>query len=125
MRMLRALDEFEIDGPPTLLGFHSALLSHPCFIAGETCHGIVESEEIALRAGELTREATQVAVVVERARPPARDGGRGRRAPLRRDGARARAALGGAGAPPARARAHQARRRRQRGGRQPDGRARC
>ena len=56
MRMLRALDEFEIGGPPTLLGFHRALLSHPCFIAGETCHGIVESEELAQRAAELTRE---------------------------------------------------------------------
>ena len=48
-RMLRALDEFEIGGPPTLLGFHRALLSHPCFIAGETCHGVVESEELAAR----------------------------------------------------------------------------
>jgi acetyl-CoA/propionyl-CoA carboxylase, biotin carboxylase, biotin carboxyl carrier protein len=61
MRMLRALDEFELAGTPTLLGFHKALLSHPCFIAGETCHGIVESEEIAARAGELTREAPQAA----------------------------------------------------------------
>jgi acetyl-CoA/propionyl-CoA carboxylase biotin carboxyl carrier protein len=60
MRMLRALDEFELAGTPTLLGFHRALLSHPCFIAGETCHGIVESEAIAVRAGELTREAPQV-----------------------------------------------------------------
>ena len=59
MRMLRALDEFEIGGPPTLLGFHRALLSHPCFIAGETCHGVVESEELAIRAQELTREASQ------------------------------------------------------------------
>ena len=39
MRMLRALDEFEIAGLPTLLGFHRALLSHPCFVAGETCDG--------------------------------------------------------------------------------------
>src|SRR5437764_12322956 len=31
-RMLRALDEFEIDGVKTLLGFHKALLTHPCFI---------------------------------------------------------------------------------------------
>ena len=29
MRMLRALDEFEIGGLPTLLGFHRALLAHP------------------------------------------------------------------------------------------------
>ena len=43
-RMLRALDEFVIEGPPTLLGFHKALLSHPCFVEGATCHGIVESE---------------------------------------------------------------------------------
>ena len=47
MRMLRALDEFELAGPPTLLGFHRALLSHPCFIAGATCDGVVESEELA------------------------------------------------------------------------------
>ncbi len=38
-RMLRALDEFWIEGPQTLIGFHKALLSHPCFIAGETCLG--------------------------------------------------------------------------------------
>jgi acetyl-CoA/propionyl-CoA carboxylase biotin carboxyl carrier protein len=56
MRMLRALDEFEIGGLPTLLGFHRALLSHPCFIAGETCHGVVESEELAAEAAALTRE---------------------------------------------------------------------
>ena len=54
-RMLRALEEFVIDGPPTLLGFHRALLEHPCFVAGETCHGIVASDEIAQRADELTK----------------------------------------------------------------------
>ena len=52
-RMLRALDEFWIEGPKTLLGFHKALLSHDCFIAGETCHGLVESEELAALASEL------------------------------------------------------------------------
>jgi acetyl-CoA/propionyl-CoA carboxylase biotin carboxyl carrier protein len=52
-RMLRALGEFEIVGVKTLIGFHKALLSHPCFVAGETCHGVVESEELAARAGEL------------------------------------------------------------------------
>jgi acetyl-CoA/propionyl-CoA carboxylase biotin carboxyl carrier protein len=51
-RMLRALDEFWIEGPQTLVGFHKALLSHPCFIAGETCHGIVESEELAAQSTE-------------------------------------------------------------------------
>ena len=72
MRMLRALDEFEIGGPPTLLGFHRALLSHPCFIAGETCHGVVESEELAARAQELTREPSQAAASADgRLRPRA------------------------------------------------------
>src|SRR5213083_601793 len=46
-RMVRALEEFEIGGITTLLGFHRALLGHPCFVAGETCQGIVESEELA------------------------------------------------------------------------------
>jgi acetyl-CoA/propionyl-CoA/long-chain acyl-CoA carboxylase, biotin carboxylase, biotin carboxyl carrier protein len=52
-RMLRALDEFWIEGPKTLVGFHKALLSHECFVAGETCHGLVESDELAARAEEL------------------------------------------------------------------------
>jgi acetyl-CoA/propionyl-CoA carboxylase biotin carboxyl carrier protein len=52
-RMLRALDEFVIAGPKTLIGFHKALLRHDCFIRGETCHGLVESEELAARAAEL------------------------------------------------------------------------
>jgi acetyl-CoA/propionyl-CoA carboxylase biotin carboxyl carrier protein len=51
--MLRALDEFWIEGPTTLIGFHKALLEHPCFVGGETCHGVVESEELAARAAEL------------------------------------------------------------------------
>jgi acetyl-CoA/propionyl-CoA carboxylase biotin carboxyl carrier protein len=52
-RMLRALAEYEIEGVTTLVGFHRALLSHPCFVDGETCHGLVESELIARRAAEL------------------------------------------------------------------------
>jgi len=57
-RMLRALDEFVVDGVASLLGFHRALLSHPCFVDGGTCHGIVESERTAARAAELTPAAT-------------------------------------------------------------------
>jgi acetyl-CoA/propionyl-CoA carboxylase, biotin carboxylase, biotin carboxyl carrier protein len=41
-RMLRALDEYVIEGVTTLVGFHRALLEHPCFVAGETCFGLVE-----------------------------------------------------------------------------------
>jgi acetyl-CoA/propionyl-CoA carboxylase biotin carboxyl carrier protein len=52
-RMLRALEEYVIEGVPTLIGFHRALLSHPCFVAGETCDGIVESELLAQQAAEL------------------------------------------------------------------------
>ncbi len=70
-RMLRALGEFEIGGVKTLIGFHKALLSHPCFVAGETCHGIVESELLAARAAELTIEpepdAGATAATVDRA----------------------------------------------------------
>ena len=61
-RMLRALDEYEIGGIKTLLGFHKALLEHPCFVAGETCHGVVESEELAERAEQLSHSTTKVAV---------------------------------------------------------------
>jgi acetyl-CoA/propionyl-CoA carboxylase biotin carboxyl carrier protein len=53
-RMLRALGEYRVGGVKTLIGFHKALLSHPCFRAGETCHGIVESAELAAQAEELT-----------------------------------------------------------------------
>jgi len=52
-RMLRALDEFLIEGPKTLIGFHKALLSHECFVRGATCHGVVESEELAALASEM------------------------------------------------------------------------
>jgi acetyl-CoA/propionyl-CoA carboxylase biotin carboxyl carrier protein len=52
-RMLRALEEFVIAGPTNLLGFHRALLETPCFVAGGTCNGIVESDELARRAGAL------------------------------------------------------------------------
>ncbi len=54
-RMLRALDEFELGGVKTLLGFHRALLRHPCFVEGGTCHGLVESDELAAAAAELER----------------------------------------------------------------------
>jgi acetyl-CoA/propionyl-CoA carboxylase biotin carboxyl carrier protein len=55
--MLRALDEFVIEGPKTLIGFHKALLTHECFVRGETCHGVVESEELRARAAELEPKA--------------------------------------------------------------------
>jgi acetyl-CoA/propionyl-CoA/long-chain acyl-CoA carboxylase, biotin carboxylase, biotin carboxyl carrier protein len=56
-RMLRALEEFEIEGVTTLLGFHRALLEHQCFVEGATCHGVVESEQLAQRAQEFGPES--------------------------------------------------------------------
>jgi acetyl-CoA/propionyl-CoA carboxylase biotin carboxyl carrier protein len=59
-RMLRALDEYEIQGITTLLGFHRALLRRDCFVAGETCEGIVESKELAEEAEGLSHETTNL-----------------------------------------------------------------
>ena len=70
-RMLRALDEFEIGGMTTLLGFHRALLRHPCFVEGTTCAGVVESEPLAEEASRLegaptTMPATAVSTAERR-----------------------------------------------------------
>jgi acetyl-CoA/propionyl-CoA carboxylase biotin carboxyl carrier protein len=74
-RMLRALEEYAIEGVTTLVGFHRALLEHECFVRGETCRGVAESKELAERAQQLSYEATRVvgaadgtAAAVERAR---------------------------------------------------------
>ena len=42
LRMLRALEEFVVEGVATLVGFHRALLAHPCFVEGATCRGVLE-----------------------------------------------------------------------------------
>jgi len=64
-RMLRALDELEIGGVTTLIGFHRALLRHPCFVDGATCHGIVESELLAQQAELLSRGGTERAATLD------------------------------------------------------------
>jgi acetyl-CoA/propionyl-CoA/long-chain acyl-CoA carboxylase, biotin carboxylase, biotin carboxyl carrier protein len=69
-RMLRALGEYEIGGITTLLGFHRALLEHPCFVAGDTCHGVVESEELAQEAKDLGDQLSHMQTTV----PAASDG---------------------------------------------------
>jgi acetyl-CoA/propionyl-CoA carboxylase biotin carboxyl carrier protein len=63
--MLRALDEYRIEGVTTLLGFHRALLSEPCFAEGGTCHGIVESKELAERAERLSHRTTSIAAATD------------------------------------------------------------
>ena len=60
-RMLRALGEYQIGGVTTLLGFHQALLEHACFVEAKTCHGVVESKELAERAEQLSHSQTTVA----------------------------------------------------------------
>ncbi len=80
-RMLRALDEYEIGGVETLLGFHRALLRQRCFVEAGTCHGIVESEELAEEAKKLSHKTTTVT--------PASDGKlRAQVLPLELDGRR-------------------------------------
>jgi acetyl-CoA/propionyl-CoA carboxylase biotin carboxyl carrier protein len=56
LRMLRALQELVIEGPATLVGFHRALLSSACFVEGGTCRGLVESDELAQKAKEMSDE---------------------------------------------------------------------
>ncbi len=71
-RMLRALSEYAIEGVTTLVGFHRALLEHPCFVEGTTCHGLVESPELAARGQELVPRA-EAAVASARTRGRALD----------------------------------------------------
>ena len=59
-RMLRALEEYVVEGPKTLLGFHRALLRTPCFVEGATCRGVVESQELAQEAEELRSRSSQL-----------------------------------------------------------------
>ncbi|HEY4621302.1 MAG TPA: acetyl-CoA carboxylase biotin carboxylase subunit, partial [Gaiellaceae bacterium] len=58
-RMLRALEEYVIEGPTTLVAFHRALLASPCFVLGETCRDVVESEELAQRAQQIRTQQTR------------------------------------------------------------------
>jgi len=74
-RMLRALGEYVIEGPTTLIGFHRALLSHDCFVRGETCAGVIESLEIEPDAAPRPVPAVD-GRVVERVRTVEVDGRR-------------------------------------------------
>ena len=91
-RMLRALEEFVIAGPTTLVGFHRALLDTRCFVDGGTCHGVVESDELAQRAQEFDEEfahrATKVAVESDGAGSSGRSGSRERVIAVELDGRR-------------------------------------
>jgi acetyl-CoA/propionyl-CoA carboxylase biotin carboxyl carrier protein len=84
-RMLRALEEYVIEGVTTLVGYHRALLSHPCFIEGTTCHGLVESQEVTENAHQLSHTTTNLLPPADGAAPPA---GPGRPVDLEVDGRR-------------------------------------
>ena len=50
-RMLRALSEFEIEGPSTLIPLHRQILEHPDFVAGGLLHEFVEAGGNVRRPG--------------------------------------------------------------------------
>jgi acetyl-CoA/propionyl-CoA carboxylase biotin carboxyl carrier protein len=56
-RMLRALEEYVVEGPTTLIPFHRALLESPCFVDAGTCRDVVESDGLKERVRELDDEA--------------------------------------------------------------------
>ena len=47
-RMLRALEEFEIEGVPTTIPFHQRLLKHPGFLSGDTYTRFLQDEAASL-----------------------------------------------------------------------------
>ncbi len=63
-RMMRALDEYVVEGPATLIPFHRWLLENEEFIAGGACHALL---------AELAERATPI--------PPPRGPARSRRRP--------------------------------------------
>jgi acetyl-CoA/propionyl-CoA carboxylase, biotin carboxylase, biotin carboxyl carrier protein len=77
-RMLRALGEYEIEGVKSLVSFHRALLEQPCFAAAQTCRGVVESQELAERAEELSHLTTNLQSGADGARPGTSAGPGGR-----------------------------------------------
>ena len=71
-RMRRALDEFEVEGVPTLLPLHRLIFAHPAFVAGETCAGLVEGT----LAAQLAPAGPAAAPPASTARASRRGGGR-------------------------------------------------
>jgi acetyl-CoA/propionyl-CoA carboxylase biotin carboxyl carrier protein len=60
-RMLRALEEYVVAGPKTLIPFHRALLTSPCFVEAGTCRAVVESEQLARQVEELEDQLPHMA----------------------------------------------------------------
>ncbi len=73
-RMLRALEEFVIEGPTTLLGFHRALLETPCFVEGGTCRrrrGVRGARRTARRSSSSCRIGERRSAAAADGRPAA------------------------------------------------------
>jgi acetyl-CoA/propionyl-CoA carboxylase biotin carboxyl carrier protein len=87
-RMLRALEEFVIEGPTTLVGFHRVLLASPCFVEGGTCRGVTESEELAERARKLDEQLSHGTTTVAAGADGRPAGTRQRRLVVELDGRR-------------------------------------
>jgi acetyl-CoA/propionyl-CoA carboxylase biotin carboxyl carrier protein len=88
LRMLRALEEYVVVGPKTLIGFHRALLASPCFVEARTCRGIVESEELAQRAEGLDEGLSHATTTLAASADGAATGGRAQLVSVELDGRR-------------------------------------
>ena len=96
LRMLRALEEFVVEGVSTLIGFHRALLDHQCFVEGTTCAGLVESEELAKEAEAVVASDNNRSGLLGWTSPGPQGGSRARRPALLGQPAPARAPARGA-----------------------------
>jgi acetyl-CoA/propionyl-CoA carboxylase biotin carboxyl carrier protein len=85
-RMLRALEEFVVAGPKTLIAFHRALLVSQCFVEADTCSGLVESDELARQVEELEEQLAHMTTRLAPASDGARSGTRERVVALEIDG---------------------------------------
>ena len=111
-RMLRALDEFQIEGVRTLIPFHKAIMASEQWAKAETCRDLIEDKAwLKTLAQPKPEKPDEAAEKVERDLPR-----RGLRQALRRQGARRSggAQRGRAGRGPARAAARAQERRRRR-----------
>ena len=95
-RMLRALGEYEIDGITTLVGFHRALLEHPCFAAGRDVPRRHRVGGAGRTRGAVVSSGNKRSGGVGRTASGAGRPGRGRGPPLRGQAPRAGAAARGA-----------------------------
>jgi acetyl-CoA/propionyl-CoA carboxylase biotin carboxyl carrier protein len=73
--MLRALDEFVLEGPPTTIAFHQLALQHPDFVAGHATTAFVGRLDLTTLQGGAQRALPQLAAA------PAPNGAQGADAP--------------------------------------------